>query len=520
MRAKRNNKGYSLVELLITIAIFGMVMIGIAMIMRTSSVSYVKGNSEVAMQTEVQIVANQLEELFVDADGAIDSGYISSGGEMNGTQYWKIPKGDYNYYICFFTADNELLLQKRELNTGYLVNKSAWSLMAEYVTDFDVEGWEQRQENVEPTDSCDNKITFELAMDNNGYAYEVSRDVFFRNAIEDALVYEIQDTGTGDDETETVIEYELDRYAVLDLEKEFGITTITGVSSASSTQNTFNSFYRFVKPAYNDIDNEEPAFGIEKVEDDDGSACCIMLKSNFYDDYGLEVFKSYNIIVTGTTDKPGEVVEVRLVTKPVSFVADNNAFHLHATNGGDYSYTFVKVEGIDIPAMLAIKDYTTDANADNTGRPFQYSLVMYSTDATTPQYTKDANNLPKTETSNVVEHATSSCFTSTNESGCGVRCQIGLRADPGSDGMVIICSLTDRSVSDVAAANIATGKMRLAIMVHLPYQTTTESHYVYDIPVLGQGNALPNYAPVQVYDMTPASFGANFTTDDLSTVYP
>ena len=65
MKANRNNKGYSLVELLITIAIFGMVMIGIAMIMRTSSVSYLDGTREVAVQTEVQIVANQVEELLL-----------------------------------------------------------------------------------------------------------------------------------------------------------------------------------------------------------------------------------------------------------------------------------------------------------------------------------------------------------------------------------------------------------------------------------------------------------------------
>ncbi len=524
MRAKRNNKGYSLVELLITIAIFGMVMIGIAMIMRTSSVSYVKGNSEVAMQTEVQIVANQLEEMFVDADNAIAKSYITSG-ELAGFPYWKIPKGGYNYYVCFDSVENELLFQKRASGGGVLVNRNAWSLMAEYVTGFDVSGWEQRQDDVEPTAACDNKITFELAMDNNGYAYEVSRDVFFRNAIEDALVYEIQEVGGGGGEEDSVIQYKLNRYAVLDLEKEFGITTVTGVSSVSSTENTFDSFYRFVEPTYNDVSNKEPAFSIKSVKDDDDrSECCIMLKSNFYDDLGLEVFDTYGIVVTGT-DEDGKVIEVQLITDDVAFVADNNAVHITTSAGGDYNYTFIKVEGIDVAAMLAISDDTTDANKDTTGRPFQYSLAMYSTtDKESPSYSPTGSNKPSVGiVSNVIKHTTGDCMVETINNcsqDCDIRVKIGLRADPGSNGFVLMNTINGMYVGGTGQTNLNAGNMRIAVMVHFPYQTNNESHMVYDIPVLGQGNALATYAPVQTYDAAPATFGTTFNvTEDLSTSY-
>ena len=66
MKTRLNNKGYSLVELMLTLFIFGIVMVGIALIMRTTTVSYKDGNAEVTMQTEAQIIANQVEELLVD----------------------------------------------------------------------------------------------------------------------------------------------------------------------------------------------------------------------------------------------------------------------------------------------------------------------------------------------------------------------------------------------------------------------------------------------------------------------
>ena len=64
----RNNKGYSLVELLISIAIFSLVMGGIISIMNTTSVFYRGGQQEVRLQEEAQIAINQIEELLIDLD--------------------------------------------------------------------------------------------------------------------------------------------------------------------------------------------------------------------------------------------------------------------------------------------------------------------------------------------------------------------------------------------------------------------------------------------------------------------
>ena len=63
----RKEKGYSLIELVVTIAIFSVIMVVLIVIMRTSMVSYREGLFETQMQEEVQITANQVSEFLIDA---------------------------------------------------------------------------------------------------------------------------------------------------------------------------------------------------------------------------------------------------------------------------------------------------------------------------------------------------------------------------------------------------------------------------------------------------------------------
>ena len=61
------NKGYTLVELILSIAVFGIVMVGIASIMSSTMKAYSNANIDIAVQEDCQMAANQIEELICDA---------------------------------------------------------------------------------------------------------------------------------------------------------------------------------------------------------------------------------------------------------------------------------------------------------------------------------------------------------------------------------------------------------------------------------------------------------------------
>ena len=76
---KKSNKGYTLVELLLSIAVFSIVMVAILTIMSNTLGAYSKANLDVAVQEDAQLVANQLEEIITDAQsiaGNATSGYV------------------------------------------------------------------------------------------------------------------------------------------------------------------------------------------------------------------------------------------------------------------------------------------------------------------------------------------------------------------------------------------------------------------------------------------------------------
>ena len=76
----KTNKGYSLAELLVSIAIFSVVMLSIVTVMRNVSVSYRNENAEVQLQENSQMLLSQMEELLVDAKSV----------SLIGTKTWNI----------------------------------------------------------------------------------------------------------------------------------------------------------------------------------------------------------------------------------------------------------------------------------------------------------------------------------------------------------------------------------------------------------------------------------------------
>ena len=74
MKKERNgkqNSGYSVIELIITVAILGMVGIGIGLLMLMGTRLYTRQNADVNLQAESQIVKNQLTDYLLNANRGV-----------------------------------------------------------------------------------------------------------------------------------------------------------------------------------------------------------------------------------------------------------------------------------------------------------------------------------------------------------------------------------------------------------------------------------------------------------------
>ena len=502
MKARWNNKGYSLVELLITLAIFGIVMIGIALIMRTTSVSYVRGNSEVAMQTEVQLLANQVEELLVDADE----------GFTKVANIWKIMSQGSSHFIKYDTAEDKLFYQKDS------TDDDGWSLMAEYVTSFDINGWvsyptaEEIAAGAVPAAGCDNMVTIEIGMNNDDHVYEVSRDVYFRNAIENPSVYQLG-SGSGDDDdgtdTYTAVIC-LNRYSVLNLKKDYGIVTVTGCSS------NFTSFYEFLSEPSYATGNKDLCYAINfggvsnagttEVEQPDGSTAQVTnmtpyIRVNSTNTLSLGAYTATDAVysVTGKTAS-GTEKTFRIYTEAVSYdintsnvgTANGVVYLANATGDGKGGYTWIGVKGIDIASMICIN-----------GVSYKYTLVAYIDEENgDKKYEYSSSNKPgDIQTVNSVSHGYSSGL-GINSS--GVQRSIALKADPETNGFILVQDNNSTIFTDTAAQTaMSNGRMRLAVMIQLTDATSENdaTYTVLDFALVTQGTSMANYKGANMYTM-------------------
>ncbi len=75
MKMMKENKGLTLVELLITIAILAIVVAAATSFMITGSKSFTKGNADSELQREAELTVNQIEDMVIDTNGGLTVEY-------------------------------------------------------------------------------------------------------------------------------------------------------------------------------------------------------------------------------------------------------------------------------------------------------------------------------------------------------------------------------------------------------------------------------------------------------------
>lgn len=133
---KGNHKGFSLVELIVALAILGIVAVSEVMFVTTGSRTYHSVLNDVNLQVDAQTAMNQLEDYIINCSGGLcfqnNTLYLINGEVGSGTEY-----------VFSFDVDaNELNYSRYSISvSGKSVTRSLAEsgLMATKVEDFQVD---------------------------------------------------------------------------------------------------------------------------------------------------------------------------------------------------------------------------------------------------------------------------------------------------------------------------------------------------------------------------------------------
>ena len=181
-RKARNNKGFSMVELLVAFGIMGVIVTTVGYMMTTSSKTYSSLSTESQLQSEAQLVANAISELAIDSfdagntleankyeckiDPAVNNFLVLMSKDKNGGSYKNT-----RYQISH--EGNELYLITEEYNSSAnSYGEYNKSLLGQYITGFTV--------NLNRVKD-DNLIAFQLVYTKNGRSYTGDYQVYMRN---------------------------------------------------------------------------------------------------------------------------------------------------------------------------------------------------------------------------------------------------------------------------------------------------------------------------------------------------
>jgi prepilin-type N-terminal cleavage/methylation domain-containing protein len=155
------NKGVTLLELLVAVAISVIVIATIAYFMERSTKNYKNANEEVTLQMEAQTILNQLNDLIMEAYNV-----------KYEAQVLKIYQNTENYIITFEAENDRLTFEKVQVGNASTGNSV---LFGQYVDDF----------RVVDTGVDDTNKTIEITLDlkYNSKTYNKTSSVTLRNRI-------------------------------------------------------------------------------------------------------------------------------------------------------------------------------------------------------------------------------------------------------------------------------------------------------------------------------------------------
>ena len=338
MLIKQSNKGFTLVELIVSMCILAIVMTELMALMFNSSKLYKNGAMEVDLQTEAQQIIQQFEELAIDANSSVS--YNETTGIITIVNN---PGTSYSLSLNAITG--------KDYGDLYLNDGSTNQLMGEYVKSI----------SLDMADYDDaSRIRIMVEMENDKYSYGAAKDLYLRN-----------DLGANDGNTShtvsTSCKYSLNvlRYHTYELNGMFesgsyiyafdqdshpefdftgpsqaNIDSWTGTSFKVSTSSTFNN------SAAND--SKQPQYEVNAYE---------------YD---------------AATDTYSVAFKIKVYCEPVNFGMDGSGLVVVPNTSTNFDNYF-SVQGISIaPADLSSIDFDMCCKIDvNSSQVTSNNLKVY-----------------------------------------------------------------------------------------------------------------------------------------------
>ena len=163
-RGRKNNKGFSLVEVVCAVAILGLTSTAIGSVMIMSTKSYQRGSAEVDVQKEAQITTNLIGNLLIDAT-SVDY------QEVSGVSKTLTINQEGTTYTLEYNEATDVISYTEQVTGGTPIS----GVLAENVVNFDLPGFSA-------ADFKANKnAKVELAIEMNGKNYEATYSTTSRN---------------------------------------------------------------------------------------------------------------------------------------------------------------------------------------------------------------------------------------------------------------------------------------------------------------------------------------------------
>lgn len=177
---KKDNRGFTLTELLVCVVIFGVVLASIFGFMLASSKSYNKVNDRLDVQLQAQLAANQISEFAIDCNAGIaktDTAlYIINETTINETAPRKFSVNVFS----FVEKDGEILYGKLddvEMKDGVIkFTLTPKALLTDHITSFSV-----TEARGEGEAAGIKNLTLELGFEKRSARYTVSKTLALRN---------------------------------------------------------------------------------------------------------------------------------------------------------------------------------------------------------------------------------------------------------------------------------------------------------------------------------------------------
>lgn len=204
-KIKKNNLGFTLVELICAIAILAIISVSIVTFITVSSTSFKESNTEVNLQYETQVAVNRIKDLIMDTNRAVCY-YVTPGAEAgdpdvannllvlneevatDGTvsypavKIWYVPNEQKIYYSIGSFTESKLAEVyntdgKREIKMEVLGADTQFdnkSVLAEHVSSFSV--------NDSDTENS-GKVVLSVGMTLGRYSYSSNPTIIMRNKV-------------------------------------------------------------------------------------------------------------------------------------------------------------------------------------------------------------------------------------------------------------------------------------------------------------------------------------------------